>query len=99
MQNLSQNARLLLNQIRERLNGTPLNAFHYVEGIRSIAFGPLLGPDNIIPPTSKFAGQELQRRRQGIAPALEELVRNEFIIFHGYTEGHKTFIINPNAPN
>ena len=71
MQNLSQNALLLLNQIRERLDGTPLNAFLYVEDIQSIAFGPLIGPDNIIPPTYLIRGQELQRLRQETALAFE----------------------------
>ena len=99
MANISDNAQFLLQQIRGRLEGTKYNAFHYVEDIQSIAFGPLIGPDNIIPPTSKTRGQELQALRNKTTLALNELIRNEFVLFSEQTETSKIYVLNPNMPD
>ena len=98
MESLSQDAQFLLHQIRGHLEGTKYNSFFFVEGIQSIAFGPLIGPDNIIPPASKTSGQELQRLRQKTALALNELISNGFVLFHEQVEGSKIYVMNPNMP-
>ena len=98
MENLSQDARFLLHQIRGHLEETKYNSFYYVEGIQSIAFGPLIGPDNIIPPTSNMEGQALQNLRQRTTLALNELVSNGFVLFHEQVEGSKIYMMNPNMP-
>jgi len=99
MENMSQDAQFLLHQIRGRLKENNNNEFYYVEGIQSIAFGPLIGPDNIIPPTSKVSGQELQRLRQQTTLALNELVRYGLVLFQEKVEGSKIYVMNPNRPD
>ena len=96
MEDMSQDAKFLLHQIRGRLKENKNNSFYFVEGIQSIAFGPLIGPDNIIPPTSNMPSQELQRLRQRTALALKELVSCGLISFHEQVEGSKIYMMNEN---
>lgn len=97
MEELSQDARFLLSQIKGHLEGSNYNSFYYVEGIQSIAFGNLLGPSNTIPPANIASGQELQRLRQKTALALNELVSNGFVLFHQQVEGSKIYVMNENS--
>ena len=97
MEELSQDARFLLNQIKGHLEGSNYNSFYYVEGIQSIAFGNLIGPSNTIPPANIATGQEMQRLRQKTAHALSELVNNGFVLFHEQVEGNKIYVMNENS--
>lgn len=99
MPDLSQHAQFLLNQLRGRLKGANQRGFYFIEDIQSIAFGPLLGGSNTIPPANAADGQGIWELRRNTKLALSELVRNRFVLFHGYTEGHKTYVMNPNKPN
>lgn len=99
MERLSDDASFLLNQIRGHLKGTKYNAFRYVEGIHSIAFGNLIGPSNTIPPANIASGQEMQRLRQKVALALNELERNGIVLLHKQVEGERIYVMNPNTPD
>ena len=96
MTDLSQHAQFVLNQIKGHLDGTKQNAFYIMEDVQVIAFNSMLGPSNTIPPANLVSGKERQEFWQKTVLALEELNRNEFILFHGYTEGRKTYVMNPN---
>ena len=93
---ISQDASSLLYQIRDRLRENRSPIFFFVEEIQSLAFGRLIGPDNIIPPTSKLQGLELQRSRQRIALALGELVSCGLVSYCGQEGGSKIYKMNGN---
>ena len=96
MPNLSQHAQFLLNQIKGHLDGTKQNAFYLMEDVQVIAFGNMLGPGNTIPPANSVSGKEKQEFWQKTVLALEELDRSKLILFRGYIEGRKTYVMNPN---
>ena len=99
MEQLSDDANFLLNQIRGHLKGTKYNSFRYVKGIHSIAFGNLIGPSNTIPPANIASGQEMQRLRQKIALALNELERNGIVLLSEQSEGDRIYVMNSNIPD
>ena len=96
MKNISQDANFLLYQIKGHLKEEMNRQFFYVEEIQSIAFGPLLGADNVIPPTSILSGSELQGFRQRMTHALEELVSSGLVLYCGKEGKNKIYRMNGN---
>ena len=91
---LSQDARFLLNQLEGHLKGSHQRGFYVMEDVQVIAFGKMLGPTNTIPPANFASGKEGQELWQKTVLALEELIENEVVLFYGYTEGRKTYVMN-----
>ncbi|MDE0068766.1 MAG: hypothetical protein OXO48_03565 [Caldilineaceae bacterium] len=95
MPDLSQQAQFLMNQLKGHLRGANQTGFYVMEDVPVIAFGSMLGPSNTIPPAASSSGKE----KQETMLALNELIEKEFVLFRGYTEGRKTYVMNPNKPD
>ena len=98
MEYISKDAQTLLYLLKEKLIKEKRVEFYYINGLRLIVFGNMLGEGTSgIPPIKILSGSKLEEAKERVKNALNELVCHDLVVLQGRENSNEIYRIKHSA--